>query len=328
MLARAVGFYRALWLSVIFLAAWSVSPITTATSLSDVDHEKIVIWSQGVRLAGDIYKPKDLTPTDKLPGILLVPGWGGSKKNLEKNYAPHFAEQGFVVLTFDYKSWGESDGPILASQPLPKTEEAAETTAKVTHIRKIVNPLSMSEDVRAALHYLGGEPQVMPGNLGIWGTSMGGGLALPVAATDDRIKAYVDQMGPINYKYNLKDIPDQQMRQAETMVARGILPPYPGPGGTANPQLRGYPDWAAMKRFDPLSFADRLNVPTLIIDAEEESLFDTSKNGQLLYERIHDRVEARYVTYPGKHYDMYQGNNLKQGRAAALLWFQKHLQEN
>jgi len=47
----------------------------------------------------------------------------------------------------------------------------------------------MSGDVRAALNYLGAEPGVITGNLGIWGTGMGGGLALVMAASDDRIKA-------------------------------------------------------------------------------------------------------------------------------------------
>jgi dienelactone hydrolase len=175
--------------------------------MSDVQRESITIWSQGVRLAGDIYKPGNLKATETLPGILMVPGWGGSKKNLEKNYAPHFAEKGFVVLAFDFKSWGESDGPLVALEALPETEEAAEVTLKATHIREFVNPLSMSEDVRAALNYLGAEPWVMPENLGIWGTSMGGGLALAMAASDDRIKALVSQMGPVNYKYNLIAVP-------------------------------------------------------------------------------------------------------------------------
>ena len=134
--------------------------------MSDVHRESITIWSQGVRLAGDIYKPTNLEATKKkLPGIVMVPGWGGSKKNLEKNYAPHFARQGFVVLAFDFKSWGESDGPLVALEPLPQTEEAAEVILKANHIREFVNPLSMSEDVRAALNYLGAEPGVMPENL-------------------------------------------------------------------------------------------------------------------------------------------------------------------
>lgn len=294
--------------------------------MSDVHRESITIWSQGVRLAGDIYKPGILRATEKLPGILMVPGWGGSKKNLGNSYAPYFAEQGFVVLAFDFKSWGESDGPLVALEPLPETEEAVEITLKATHIREFVNPLSMSEDVRAALNYLAVEPGVMPGNLGIWGTSMGGGLALVMAACDDRIKALVSQMGPVNYKYNLQDIPDEKMRHAEAMMARGELPPYPGPLSSANSELKGHPDWVAMKRFDPLSYLDGLNIPTLIIDAEKEVLFDTEKNGLLVYETIKDRLESRYITYPCEHYDMYQGENLKAARTTALQWFIQHLQ--
>ena len=133
-------------------------------------------------------------------------------------------------------------------------------------------------------------------------------------------------MGPVNYKYNLKDIPDQKMRQVEAMVARGELPPFPGPEGFANPQLKGYPDWVAMKRFDPMSYLDNLNCPTLIIDAEEEGLFDREKNGLLAYEAIADRLESSYVIYPGPHYDMYEGENLESARATALRWFVKHLE--
>lgn len=293
-----------------------------------VARKDITIWSQGVRLAGDIYKPVDQGAAEKLPGILMVPGWGGSKKNLEKNYAPYFAEQGFMVLAFDFKGWGESDGPLVALERLPATEKTAELTLKATHIREFVNPFSMSEDVRAALNYLGAEPGVWPDNLGIWGTSMGGGLAMVMAGADDRIKALVSQMGPVNYKHNLKVIPDQSMRHAEAMVARGELPPYPGPNDNPNPQLKGYPDWAAMKRFDPMSCLDDLNIPTLIIDSEEEALFDRRENGLLVYEAIKARVESCYVAYPGPHYQMYEGENLESARANAVQCFIKHFRSN
>lgn len=296
--------------------------------MSDVNRKSITIWSQGIRLAGDIYKPGRLKANENIPGILLVPGWGGNKQNLGKNYASHFAKQGFVVLAFDFKGWGESDGPLLALEPLPETGIATEQALKTTQIREVVNPFSMSEDVRAALNYLGAEPGVMADNLGIWGTSMGGGLALVMAASDDRIKALVSQMGPVNYKHNLNDISDQEMRQVEAMVARGELPPYPGPIDSQKSQLKGYPDWVAMKRFDPMTCLGDLNTPTLIIDAEEEALFDTGKNGLLAYEAIKDRLEACYITYPGQHYDMYDGENLKAARSAALQWFVKHLGAN
>jgi len=45
----------------------------------------------------------------------------------------------------------------------------------------------------------------------------------------------------------------------------------------------------------------------------------------LVHEAIKDRLETRYVTHPGQHYDMYEGENLKAARATAVRWFIKHL---
>jgi dienelactone hydrolase len=309
------------------LLSFGIALSVSAVEQPDTDHQKVTIWSQGVRLAGDIYKPKGLAPDAKLPGILMVPGWGGNKGNVGRNYAKHFASAGFVVLAFDFKSWGESDGPVVMTTALRQIDESAEVNVVGTHIRQFINPLSMMEDVRAGLYYLGGEPQVMADNLGIWGTSMGGGLAVVMATQDSRIKALVDQMGPVNYHYNLKDIPANYVRSVETQMARGVLPPFPGPTGNASPQLKGYPDWVAMKRFNPMSYAEQLAVPTLIIDAQEEALFDTTKNGQLLYNAIKNRVDSRYSVYPVKHYDMYEGENLAKARAEGLQWFVDHLKK-
>lgn len=297
----------------------------SAQTLADVSHEAITIWSEGVRLAGDIYKPKDLKPDEKLPGILLVTGWGGSKENLKLNYAPQFAQRGFIVLAFDYKSWGQSDGPLVPIDSLAPTEEAAEITLSATHIRKVVNPYSMLADVRASLNYLSGEPQVMPDNLGIWGTSLGGALALVLASSDDRIKAYVDQMGPVNFGYNYRDLPTMAARQMAVATARGELHPFPGPEGAQNPGLKGYPDWAALKRFNPMEQVAGLQAPTLIIDAESEMLFDRTRNGLLLHDAIKNQVDSQYIVFPGQHYAMYQGDNLKAATTAALDWFLKYL---
>jgi acetyl esterase/lipase len=309
----------------LFCMTLTFSSLSAATNIKDVVHQEVTIWSQGVRLAADVYRPKGLTPTQKLPGILLVPGWGGSKENLKNNYGPHFAELGFIVLAFDYKSWGQSDGPIVPTEALSQSQEAAKLDINVTHIRKVVEPFSMLADVRAALHYLGGEPQVMPNNLGIWGTSLGGGLAMVMAASDDRIKVLVDQMGPVNYVHNLRKMPAAMARKIETLTARGILPAYPDATMAKNPALKGYPDWAAMKRFNPMNYVDQLNVPTLIIDAQNETLFDRTQNGVLLHNSIKDRLQAKYIAYPGGHYDLYKGDNQKAAFKEASDWLLKYL---
>ena len=307
---------------------WPVSLYGATEQSTESDHESITIWSEGVRLAGDIYTPAGMTPGERLPGLLLVHGWGGVKSHLARAYAPQFASKGFVVLIFDFKGWGESNGPVLIEEALPATEQLTEVDISGKHIRKVINPLSMLEDVRAALNFLAGDPRVQSGNIGIWGTSLGGGLALITAANDDRIKAFVDQIGAVNFKANLSMISDDMVRRWEVQRARGVISPYPGQESVINPALKGYPDWIYLKRFDSFASAAQLNVPTLIIDAEQEELFARDKNGQLLHAEIKDRVPTNYMVLPGKHYAIYQGESYKKALAAAQDWFVEHLKGN
>ena len=301
------------------------STVGHTSPLDEVDHEKVTIWSEGVRLAGDIYRPRDRQAGEKLPGLLLVHGWGGAKQHLNRAYAPQLASLGFVVLTFDYKSWGESNGPLFYHNSLPAAEELTVVNVKAEHIRQIINPRSIIEDARAALNYLAGEPGVQSDNLGIWGTSLGGGIALVTAARDTRIKAYVDQIGAVNFRANLEMITDEMVTRWEIQRARGDIAPYPGQESVINPAMKGYPDWIYLKRFDSFASAEKLNVPTLIIDAEDEELFARELNGALLYDTIKDRVDSKYVVIPGTHYDIYRDDGYRKALAEAQEWFVKHL---
>ncbi len=47
-----------------------------------------------------------------------------------------------------------------------------------------------------------------------------------------------------------------------------------------------------MKNFIPLAYADKINIPVFIMDAEKEHLFDIRKSGEALYNAIKDRVPA------------------------------------
>ena len=289
-----------------------------------VDQQTITFWSDGSRLRGDVFKPQGLKPGEKLPGILLIHGWGGNRANLNRAYAPQFARLGFVVMTFDLRSWGESDGFLLADDALPAVKETAAITVKGQHVRSIVNPLKMVDDARAALSWFVAEPHLQADNIGVWGTSLGGGLALVTAANDSRVKALVTQIGAVNNKASFAQIPDEMVATWETQRARGQISPYPGPESGA-PGLRGYPDLIAMKQYDPAAYWDKLSIPTLIIDAQDEQLFDRKLNGLALHESLQGRVATRYLAIPGEHYDIYRDAGYVQALKAAQEWFVEHL---
>jgi fermentation-respiration switch protein FrsA (DUF1100 family) len=70
----------------------------------------VTFYSEGVRLVGDVYRPDDLRPSERRAGIVLCHGYTGVKDLYLPDNARVLTEAGYVVLTFDYKGWGESEG--------------------------------------------------------------------------------------------------------------------------------------------------------------------------------------------------------------------------
>jgi len=300
-----------------------LSPLSFSDEVG-IDLKTITFWSDGSRLQGTIFTPKGIALEEKLPGILLIHGWGGHRGNLNKNYAPHFAKLGFVVMTFDLRSWGESDGFFVAETTLPPVNSVANVDVSGQHIRSIVNPSKMLDDARAALSWFVAEPNLQANNIGVWGTSFGGSLAVVTAANDRRVKALVTQMAPVNNQATFGQIPEGMVSAWETQRARGEITPYPGPE-SASPGLRGYPDMIAMKRYDPAAYWPKVSSPTLIIDAENEELFDRRVNGLALHQSLKGRIATNYKVIEGKHYDLYRGDGYEQALKAAQDWFLEHL---
>jgi dipeptidyl aminopeptidase/acylaminoacyl peptidase len=103
---------------------------------------------------------------------VLCHGYTGVKDLYLPDNARVLTGAGHVVMTFDYKGWGASDGA-----------------------RSRLAPHSRVADVRAALSYLATRPDVDPGRLGIYGTSYGGATVVWVAAIDPRVACVVSVVG-------------------------------------------------------------------------------------------------------------------------------------
>jgi hypothetical protein len=290
----------------------------------------VEFYSDGVRLAGDVWALPDLPPDARVPGVLLVHGWGGVKQHLNAAYAPQFAALGTVSLAFDYRGWGESDGKLVrvGTKGEPGPDQSFQT--RVREVREIVDPLDQLEDIRAALAFLMGEPQVDPKRLAIWGSSLGGGLALQTAAQFPEIQVLITQIGAVNPQAGLGTLDSGDARSPERLWSERIAavrkpgPPEPPRGGV--PGLAGVPDWDRHRRYDPMAFVDALQAATLIIDAEREELFDRRQQGAVLFERIKDRLPARYEILPGSHYELYEGDGYRAALALEREWLRRHLE--
>jgi dipeptidyl aminopeptidase/acylaminoacyl peptidase len=132
----------------------------------------ISFYSEGCRLSGDLFMPDNLGAGERRAGIVLCHGYTGVKDLYLPDNARVLNEAGYVVLTFDYKGWGTSEGA-----------------------RGRLAPYSRVADVQAALTFLGLQPEVDADHLGLYGTSYGGATVVWVGAVDQRAKCIVSVVG-------------------------------------------------------------------------------------------------------------------------------------
>lgn len=290
------------------------------SALTEISRKPVELWSEGTRLAAEIFTPDAPQPEAGFPAILLCHGWGGLKDQLAA-YAEKFARAGYVAMTFDYRGWGESDGRIIATRDAQPLLEAGEQTMTVRVLREIVDPVDQTTDISNCFAYLWSEPQVDRARMGIWGTSYGGGHAVFTAGNDDRIKAVVAQIGGFGFPPEYRE----WARERAADKARGLHDPVvPQDGLNGVPNLKGTPDVARQVEHSQLGAAARVRVPTLILDAEHEELNNRLEHGWAAYMMIRQNAPAEYGTYPCKHYAVYD-EFFDDSTDRALAWFDTYL---
>ena len=134
--------------------------------------QAVTFYSQGCMLRGDLYRPDDLGDGETRAAVLLCHGYTGVKDLYLPDNAAALVAEGYVALTFDYKGWGESEGP-----------------------KSHLNPHGRVADAQAALSFLALQPEVNADRIGVYGISYGGATVVWLAAVDERVKCTVSVVG-------------------------------------------------------------------------------------------------------------------------------------
>ncbi len=295
----------------------------------DVERTSVTIWSDGTRMAGDLYRPKNLKPADKLPAVVFVHGTGGVKKmGWSCRLGAAFAQSGYVFLNFDYRGWGESESRLFMPEKMPEPDERGEMTVKVRAIRWQMDIQDQTTDIRNAIAFIAGEPNVDRERIGIFGTSYGGGLATWTAGNDPRVKCVAVQVPGMGGGRGPKYV--DNAFGLMTRQARGETEPVPYEQGAPGGKMASYAhlryNTAKDAGFDAIRAAQDIKVPMLIIDGGKEDLMDITKNGGRVAEIL--RAKGTPVKYhviaDMNHYGVY-GDKLEEALKMELSWFDQYL---
>ncbi|MBI1258690.1 MAG: prolyl oligopeptidase family serine peptidase [Chloroflexi bacterium] len=137
---------------------------------------EIAFPSEGLECRGWLYVPDDLEAETKAPAVIMANAISAVKEITLPGYAERFCKAGFIVLVFDYRHYGSSDG-----EP-----------------RNHLVPHEQQQDIRNGISWLRAQPEVDADNIGGWGISLGGVHMLYLGAYDRRLKAVVSVATGLN----------------------------------------------------------------------------------------------------------------------------------
>ena len=335
--ANKDGIASATELTAYFAKAKSSAPATGSANPNEpaargalpegVEKRAITIWSDGTRMAGDLYLPKNRKEGEKLPAIVFCAGTGGTKGGTGGRLGPIFAEKGYVALAFDYRGWGESESQLMSVEPQPKPDEKGELSIKVKALRWQMNYTDQTEDIRAAISFLAGEPSVDPQRIGIMGSSYGGGLVTYMAGNDPRVKCVVAQvpgLGGAN-----RDRALAAAYKLHTQQARGEIEPVPLETGKMTGKMEKYSNMrtnaAKSIGFSALEAAAKINVPALFVVAENEELSNNEVVAEAQKQIAARGVPSKYHVVKGiTHYGIYR-EGFQEATTLEIAWFEEHL---
>ncbi len=290
--------------------------------------QAVNFYSEGTRLSGDLFLPDGLASGEKRAGVLLCHGYTGVRNLYLPDTAEALTRAGYVVLTFDYKGWGDSDGP-----------------------KSRLAPYGRVVDSQSALTFLSAQQMVDADRLGIYGTSYGGATVVWTAAVDPRVKAVVSVVGighgrrwmrsvrrPDEFadllarseadrvrrvmtgKSEFADrsevlLPDRQSAELAAAARRG----NPGAVGEIpleyiDETLSFHPEWIVDK------IAPR---PVLFITSDDDRLVPPDESASL-YARAGEPKQLIVLKGWG-HYEVYTGEAFRQVIEPTLAWYQRYL---
>lgn len=172
--------------------------------------EPITFASDGNRIAGHLYRPRQVPSGEVTPGIVMTGPVSSVKEQTLPHYAERFADAGYAVLTFDPRGFGESEGePRFHYDPW----------------------LIVSDYVNAAAHMMARD-DVDAERVAAVGVCMGGGFAVATAARERRLAACASIAGGYDiggtfqrsmgaeglaaYMRRANELHDRQRRSGET----------------------------------------------------------------------------------------------------------------
>lgn len=287
----------------------------------------IEFFSDGITLRGSLYLPENHDPSRSYPSVVACSGYTGLNAIYPRLFGEALTPKGFVVLGFDYRGCGESDGErgrLLLEEQV--------------------------KDIRNGVTFLKYHTRATGGRLGLLGWGMGAALVIQAAYRNPDVAAVAGVNGFYDGRSFLeasfseegyRELLSKMEADRRTRVFDGTVrlsdpfeayPLDPDTRDVVDERLRPVKHYEirtsfelaeSIYRFDATGFAASLDQPLFIAHGKNNRLHPPP-----LAEELRRSVPgAEFHSIDGKHNDFMTLDDPEFARLAAAVaaWFRAHL---
>lgn len=286
--------------------------------------ERVTFAAEGVTLFGRLYLSQQRA---RAPAVIVTGSWTTVKEQMPANYAPHLAEAGYTVLTFDFRGFGESEGE-------PREVESAAQKAR---------------DIRAAVRFLQLNEHSDKDRIGVLPICASSGYTVLAAMDEPAIRSIAMVAPWLHNRQIVESIYGgaagvaERLQKAEAARRRfhetgkvDYIKAASNSDPTAamywegdaldyylNPKRGAIPQWGARfavmawtewLQFDPIAMAPRVKVPTRLLTGEQTATPGGAKLFASGMTARHDMVFSE-----GTQFDFYDNPKTVSAAAAAAI---------
>ncbi len=290
---------------------------------------KVSFKSRGKNLFGHLHLPPDFSEKQKYAGVIVTGSWTTVKEQMPDLYARKLSRNGYAVLTFDFRNYGESEGkPRDFEEPHRKAEDIqsavsylkslpfigpdigglavcasagymAEALAQGVTLQRVVFVAPWLHNQQLAAQVYGGEKGILDrlkkGDEAKKEFLKSGKTEYVVAASDTDSSAAM--FGPFDYYLNPK---------------RGKIPEWGNRFA-----LMAWREWLT---YNPIAYAERITTPILIIHSKEAAI---PEGAVLFYNSLRGKKEFHWLS-KANQFDFYDNESVtNQSVALAETWLRR-----
>ena len=309
--------------------ALAVLPATAGAY--QVKDNQVATSFDGTKLVYTLFMPDNAAATHRVPAVLRTHGWGGSRETTPTGFVKQLLDNGYAVLTWDSRGFGQSGGTVEIDSP---DYEARDASALID---------VLASDPRIAKK--GGDPRI-----GMSGGSYAGGIQWVTAAIDHRVDAIAPEISWHNLLQSLYPETVVKTGWGTLLYAAGLTSVTGGldPRNPADPQTGNY-DPAIHQAFvegsttgqfsqgtqdffahrGPDYLLGKVTAPTFIIQGTIDVLFPPSQGAKnyASMKRLHPKQPLKMQWYCSGHGTCSPFNSGSAGYTgnAIVKWFDRYV---